>query len=93
MLIHDLSTGHIIRQFRETDYSGNFIKAERSKNQGNGSQLMTSAFEDGKPYELTALGVQFVHYAMTEITVKIQYRSGMDEASTCQANEPENADV
>ncbi len=74
LLIQDLSTGHIIRQHRETDYVGNFVKVQRPKTFKNGSQLMTSAFEDGKPYELTAMGMQFVHYAMTEITVKIKYQ-------------------
>jgi hypothetical protein len=75
LLIQDLSTGHIIRQHRETDHVGNFVKAPRPKSQKNASQLMTSAFEDGKSYELTSLGMQFVHYAMTEITVKINYQS------------------
>jgi hypothetical protein len=75
LLIQDLSMGHIIRQHRETDYNGNFIKEQRSKSRRNTSQLVTSAFEDGKPYVLTALGTQFVHYAMTELTVKISYRA------------------
>lgn len=75
LLIQDLSMGHIVRQHRDTDYSGHFIKTQRPKTQRNASQLMTSAFEDGKPYVLTALGTQFVHYAMTELTVKISYRA------------------
>jgi hypothetical protein len=76
LLIQDLSMGHIIRQHRETDYAGNFVKVQRPKGQKTASQLMTSAFDDGKSYELTSLGMQFVHYAMTEITVKINYQSG-----------------
>lgn len=75
LLIHDLSTGHVIRQHRETDGAGNFIKVQRPKSRAVGGPVMTSAFEDGKPYELTALGQQFVHYAMTEITIKIQFQS------------------
>ncbi len=32
---------------------------------------MMSAFDDTKPYVLTALGRQFVHYTMNEIVPKI----------------------
>jgi hypothetical protein len=32
---------------------------------------MESAFEDTKSYVLTELGSQFVHYAMTEVTMRI----------------------
>ena len=35
---------------------------------------MKSAFDDEKGYELTALGRQFVHYAMNEITPKLEYQ-------------------
>lgn len=74
LLIHDLSTGHVIRQHRETDYAGNFLKAPRARQRAPSSSVLTSAFDDGKQYELTALGQQFVHYAMTEVTVKITYQ-------------------
>jgi hypothetical protein len=40
---------------------------------------MESAFEASKPYVLTALGQQFVHYAMTETTRRIE--------STTEGNE------
>jgi hypothetical protein len=63
LLIHDLSTGHVIRQHREKDYYGNFIKAQ-SRSRGEGSSTMTSAFDDEKRYELTELGKQFVRYTM-----------------------------
>ena len=39
---------------------------------------MKSAFDDGERYELTALGQQFVHYAMTEVTIKIAYQPDAD---------------
>ena len=62
LLIHDLSTGHVIRQHRQKDYLGNFIKeAPKLRNQGS-SSMLTSAFEDERKYELTELGVQFVRY-------------------------------
>jgi hypothetical protein len=71
LLIHDLSTGHVIRQHRQVDYYGNFIKAQPKKRPGTASQIMASAFDDEKEYELTELGKQFVHYTMTEFVPKI----------------------
>lgn len=80
MLFRDLSTGGVIRQHRETDYHGNFIKApSRATPKGQGSQTMESAFEASKAYELTGLGKQFVHYAMTELTARIAFAE--DDAS------------
>ncbi len=74
LLIRDLSTGGIIRQHRETDYAGNFLKNARPKSRpGTSSNLQKSAFDDGEGYELTALGDQFVHYAMTDIPIKLTY--------------------
>jgi hypothetical protein len=74
LLVHDLSTGRIVRQHRETDYAGNFIARRPSKPALRGTiRTMKSAFDDSERYELTALGQQFVHYAMTELTVKIAY--------------------
>lgn len=83
LIFRDLSTGGIIRQHRETDYAGNFLP----KNQQRGMQrspssgrTMKSAFDDQERYELTGLGDQFVHYAMTELPVKIEFRQP-DEAA------------
>ena len=69
MLIRDLSTGGVIRQVRETDYYGNFIKKPRAKTVNTG--VMKSAFDDNESYELTELGQNFVHYTMTELSTKI----------------------
>jgi hypothetical protein len=33
---------------------------------------MESAFEDSKPYVLTELGKQFVHYTMSEVVGRIE---------------------
>ncbi|ARQ56458.1 hypothetical protein EFR00_22270 [Rhizobium sophoriradicis] len=74
LLIRDLSTGGIIRQHRETDYAGNFLKSTRPKSRpGTASNLQKSAFDDSESYELTALGDQFVHYAMTDLPIKLTY--------------------
>jgi len=68
MLIRDLSMGGIIRQHRETNYYGEFVKKPtRSKK----SNTLTSAFDDDKQYELTELGKKFVHYTMDDIVTKI----------------------
>jgi hypothetical protein len=77
LLIRDLSTGGIIRQHRETDGAGNFIARQRARTTRRSmvSRTLKSAFDDTEEYFLTALGDQFVHYAMTELTVKISYQS------------------
>jgi hypothetical protein len=71
LLIHDLSTGHVMRQHREVDYYGNFIKRQPKKRTGTASRIMASAFDDDKEYELTELGKQFVFYTMSDIVPKI----------------------
>lgn len=77
LMFRDLSTGGVIRQYRETDYHGNFIARSTNKRSGNSSsrsKTLTSAFDEEDQYELTELGQQFVHYAMTELTPRIEYR-------------------
>lgn len=71
LLIHDLSAGRVIRQHRDTDGQGQFLKQPVRKTVRRGNRVMTSAFEDNKEYELTELGKQFVHYTMTEVVPKI----------------------
>jgi hypothetical protein len=39
-----------------------------------------SAFDDQESYELTQLGAQFVHYAMTDLPIKIAYSAKPDAA-------------
>ena len=71
LLTNDLSQGHVIRQHRETDYQGNFIRQSPGRRGGSPSNIYTSAFDNEKQYELTELGMQFVHYTMNEIVPKI----------------------
>lgn len=74
LLIRDLSTGGIIRQHRPTDYQGNFIKRPNQlKKVTNNTNQMTSAFDRIDLYVLTSLGKDFVHYAMNDIPIKIEY--------------------
>lgn len=70
-LVRDLSTGGVIRQERETDGMGNFYKRETGGHRGTSSRLMESSFEETKPYVLTALGKQFVHYVMEDVVPQI----------------------
>ncbi|HEY8964642.1 MAG TPA: hypothetical protein VIN59_09300 [Alphaproteobacteria bacterium] len=75
LLIRDLSTGGVIRQQRAVDGYGNFIKKERPKTNFKGTDnKMKSAFDHEELYELTELGQQFVHYAMTEIVPRIEFK-------------------
>mgnify|MGYP001591207999 CR=1 FL=1 len=75
LLIRDLSTGGVVRQHREVDYYGNFIaKTPERRPKGSGPKPVTSAFDDDDSYELTELGKQFVHYAMTDLPLKIEYK-------------------
>ncbi|WP_449396278.1 hypothetical protein [Devosia riboflavina] len=74
LLIRDLSTGGLVRQHREVDWQGNFVKrAPQRTPRGQGAKTMASAFDDEDQYELTALGQQFVHYAMTDVPPKLAH--------------------
>ena len=72
LLIRDLSTGGVIRQERETTMDGRFLRKHPRKSLGHAPSTMESAFEDTKPYVLTALGRQFVHYSMTDAVRRIE---------------------
>lgn len=70
MLIRDLSMGGVIRQMRETNYAGDFLKKQRTKSSYQTGTLK-SAFDNNERYELTDLGRNFVHYTMNEVVNKI----------------------
>lgn len=71
-LISDLNLGRVIRIEREVNYSGEFVrKSTRGQHKGTPSSTLESAFEDTKPYELSGLGSQFVHYVMTDLVPRI----------------------
>lgn len=89
LLVRDLSTGSVIRQQREVDAYGNFVKRKAARRRpgdgGSPDYRMKSAFDEEELYELTELGAQFVHYAMNEIAPRIQYRNF--DADGTQVNE------
>lgn len=72
LLIRDLSTGGVIRQARDTDSYGRFLRKKNPKRNGSLPITTESAFEDTKPYVLTELGKQFVHYTMNEVVQRIE---------------------
>ncbi len=76
LLIRDLNMGGIIRQHRERDAHGNFYgKTPQRKTLSHiGPKRLESAFDEEDAYELSELGQQFVHYAMTDLPLKIEYK-------------------
>lgn len=77
LLFRDLSTGGVIRQERDTNTLGQFVRRtpQRSR-KGHAPSTMESAFEDSKAYVLTEMGKQFVHYTMSEVVTRVE---GPDE--------------
>lgn len=71
LLFRDLSTGGVVRQARETNQSGQFLRKKMPKRRGTLPSTTESAFEETKPYVLTELGKQFVHYTMNEVVKRI----------------------
>ncbi len=71
LLIHDLSTGRVIRQARETTDDGRFLRKQTAHRKVRASSTMETAFEDTKPYVLTEFGKQFVHYTMNEVVPRV----------------------
>lgn len=84
LLFRDLSTGSIIRQHRDVDYYGNFVAKDRAPKRpvGSGPKPPISAFDDEEQYELTELGQQFVHYAMTDLPLRVAYTYSPDADPT-----------
>jgi hypothetical protein len=72
LLIRDLSTGGVIRQERETNYRGQFLRRRPPRRKGPAPTTMESAFEETKPYVLTGLGTWFVHYTMNEVVRRLE---------------------
>ena len=76
LMIRDLSTGGVIRQVRDTDASGRFVRRQPPRRRGPAPATLESAFEDTKQYVLTELGKQFVHYTMEEIVTRLTAGGG-----------------
>jgi hypothetical protein len=72
-LVRDLSIGGVIRQEKATNRGGQFMKSRPTRTtKGFASQVMESAFEDTKPYILTELGNQFIHYVLSDVVRRVE---------------------
>jgi hypothetical protein len=71
LLIHDLSTGRVIRQARDVNEAGQFLRKRPVRRRSRAPTTLESAFEDSKEYVLSDLGRQFVHYTMNEAVTKL----------------------
>ena len=71
LMTRDLSTGGVIRQERDANAIGQFVRRRPQRTGRPAPSTMESAFEDTKPYVLTELGKQFVHYTMNEVVTRI----------------------
>lgn len=71
LLIRDLSTGGVLRQYRETDTFGNFVRKPARRPTRGGITTTKSAFDDEEPYVLTELGGHFVSYALNEVVPRL----------------------
>jgi hypothetical protein len=71
-LIRELSTGGVVRQERDVNAVGQFVRKRAPHvRRGAAPTTLESAFEDSKPYLLTAIGKEFVHYTMNELVPRI----------------------
>lgn len=71
-LIRDLSIGGVIHIEKDVTVRGEYLKKPTTYHpKGTGSQTMESPFEDTKPYVLTELGKEFVHYVLDEVAPQI----------------------
>lgn len=68
----DLSTGGVIRQAKDSDESGRFLKQKPIKHSiGSNSGTYESSFENSRPYVLTQLGQEFVRYVMEDLDIQL----------------------
>ncbi len=74
LIIHDLTVGHLIRQQREVDEHGRFVRRQQGGARG---ERLTSAFDDRQAYVLTELGGQFVFYTCNELEEPAPEQVGM----------------
>src|SRR4029077_12025983 len=70
-LIRDLSTGGVVRQERQTDAYGNFVRKESTGRGPPASNVVKSAFDETEYYVLTDLGAKFVHYVMEDVAPQL----------------------
>ncbi len=70
-LIRELSMGGVIHQEQNTNFMGQSIKSKRTPSK-YASNIKESHFENTKPYILTELGKEFVHYVLDDLVQQIE---------------------
>jgi hypothetical protein len=81
-LIRDLSLGGVVRQERQTDGHGNFMKKESSTRRHPAENVMKSTFDDTEFYVLTDLGAKFVHYVMEDVAPQLDGNTSAESTSS-----------
>lgn len=71
LLIGDLSLGRVIRIERDVNQLGQYVRKRPTRTRGAAPTTLETPFEGTKPYVLTELGKQFVHYTMSEVVTRI----------------------
>lgn len=79
LLIRELSTGGVIRQSRDTDHQGRFLKKSTAGSRRHAAPYMKSSFDDKEQYVLTDLGDQFIHYVMNELVLRVEFQQEADK--------------
>jgi hypothetical protein len=74
LLIRQLSLGGVIRQARDTDNQGRFLRKQATGSRKSASPYMKSTFDDKEQYVLTDLGDQFIHYVMNELVLRVEFK-------------------
>lgn len=69
-ITHELTTGYVIRQRRDTTADGMFVTKSKTRST-TPRGVMKTPFDNVDPYVLTGLGEQFVHYCLNELVPKI----------------------
>ena len=72
VLIRDLSTGGVVIQEKDVNQLGQYVRKRPTRSRGPAPTTMETPFEGTKPYVLTELGKQFVHYTMNEVVTRIE---------------------
>ncbi len=70
-LIRDLQLGGVIRQQRDVNYDGQFVKKSTKGRSSSSSSVLKSSFDDDDEMELSELGGQFVLYVLEELVPRI----------------------
>lgn len=71
LMFRDLTMGGVMRQERDVNVIGQFVRKRPQRTGRPALSTIESAFEETKPYVLTELGKQFVHYTMNEVVTRV----------------------